>query len=179
MSRSPATARWRGPSSGSRSPPERVEENAGRTALAYRRRALVMVTGRAHLAGRPILRPSASPPHGGRVPVLASHPDAPARWTHRKGRPIDRSHAGSPQGFLTRRILPSSRCVWLTNAIDRIVKESDPTTVLRSSTELGSQGVVGFLSRSCHSTPSAGVRCLSATHPGRLQRSVSFARQEQ
>jgi hypothetical protein len=41
-------------------------------------------------------------------------------------------------------------------------------------------GVVGFfrLAR-VHSTPSAGVRCLSATHPGRLQRSVSIARQEQ
>ena len=31
-------------------------------------------------------------------------------------------HAGFPQGFLTRRNLISSR-VWLTNAIDRIVKE--------------------------------------------------------
>jgi hypothetical protein len=73
------------------------------------------------------------------VPVLASHPDIRPRWTHRDGRPLDRSHAGSPQGFLTRRILISSRCVWLTNAIDRIVKESGSTTVLRSSIEAGSE----------------------------------------
>jgi hypothetical protein len=84
----------------------------------------MMVTGRARLAGRPIAQPSAPPPHGGRVPVLASHPDIRSRWTHRDRRPLDRSHAGSPQGFLTRRNLISSRCVWLTNAIDRIVKES-------------------------------------------------------
>jgi len=51
----------------------------------------------------------------------ASHPDM------RSGGPPPRMssrcpHAGFPQGFLTRRNLISSR-VWLTNAIDRIVKE--------------------------------------------------------
>jgi hypothetical protein len=89
-------------------------------------------------------RPSISPPPGGRVPVLASHPDMrspvdpPGRMSSR------RSHAGSPQGFLTRRNLISSR-VWLTNAIDRIVKESHPTPVLRSSSWLGSKTGIGLL----------------------------------
>jgi hypothetical protein len=44
--------------------------------------------------------------------------------------PDDHSHAGFPQGFLTRRILTFvSFYVWLTNAINRIVKEQvvDPS----------------------------------------------------
>ena len=43
------------------------------------------------------------------------------------------THAGSPQGFLTRRNLDVFRLVsvWLTNAIDRIVKEARSDPVLR------------------------------------------------
>jgi hypothetical protein len=40
MSRSPAMDHSRGPPSGSRSPPERVEEKTGRTALAMRTRGV-------------------------------------------------------------------------------------------------------------------------------------------
>jgi hypothetical protein len=52
--------------------------------------------------------------HEQRVPVLASHPDALKPGDH-PGRAfqIDHSHAGFPQGFMTRRILSRSlsRCV--------------------------------------------------------------------
>src|SRR5262249_37723695 len=68
------------------------------------------------------------------------------RWTHRTACPHDRSHAASPQGFLTRRILPSSRCVWLTNAIDRIVKEAGPTDLTRPDQAGFAPGVGQFAS---------------------------------
>ena len=104
MSRSPAmpplaTAH----SSGSRSPPERVEE------ICWSHRHSTIAIGPATSAGSPRGPPVSChppPPHReGRVPVLASHPDAlipvdpPGRVSSR------RSHAGFPQGFLTRRIL--------------------------------------------------------------------------
>jgi hypothetical protein len=74
MSRSPAMARFRDPSSGSRSSPERVEEKTGRTVLPAM--GFEPMTARpAALAGDPV---SCHPPGHtarGRVPVLASHPD--------------------------------------------------------------------------------------------------------
>jgi hypothetical protein len=75
MSRSPATARLHGPPSGSRSPPERVEEkNWSHRPSADGDRA------DGHSPGRPRGRPGfaairPSPTASGRVPVLASHPD--------------------------------------------------------------------------------------------------------
>jgi hypothetical protein len=117
MSRSPATAHSRGPSSGSRSPPERVEESD----WSHRRSMKAVIPMPEERRTAP--QPSVSPPHEGRVPVLACHPDIrlpvdpPGRMSSRG------THAGFPQGFLTRRNLISSRCVWLTNTIDRIVKE--------------------------------------------------------
>src|SRR5690349_11127882 len=93
----------------------------------------------------PVLTPRVEE-NAGRTPPPAAAEDgcrscepSPRRRTGgppRSGRVrIDHSHAGFPQGFMTRRIrgdagtrpappaLSSSRCVWLTNAIDRIVKD--------------------------------------------------------
>jgi len=57
------------------------------------------------------------------VPVLASRPAAwiPGTTQVRRFR-INYSHAGFPQGFINTTNLISSS-FWLTNAIDRIVKE--------------------------------------------------------
>jgi hypothetical protein len=57
------------------------------------------------------------------VPVLASRPAAwiPGTTQVRRFR-INYSHAGFPQGFINTTNLISSS-IWLTNAIDRIVKE--------------------------------------------------------
>lgn len=79
-------------------------------------------------------------------------PAAPRRTRAGPCEPSRHSDSGGPTGphvlttparRLPSRVLDATKsylvsCVWLTNTIDRIVKESSPTTVLRSSTWLGS-----------------------------------------
>jgi hypothetical protein len=148
MSRSPGDLPPRRAISRHRSPPERVEESDW--SHRHSVRGVIPMTRGDPPRGRPRSRPSVSPPHEGRVPVLACHPDIrtpvdpPGRMSSRC------THAGSPQGFLTRRNLDYlvSFCVWLTNAIDRIVKEAIPAAVLRPGPPPGSQPPSGIAPRS-------------------------------
>lgn len=80
-------------------------------------------------------------------------------------------HAGFPQGFLTRRNLISSR-FWLTNAIDRIVKESKavrprPWRSGRREKRLSGPSVNWPSLDHRDSMLAAGVRCRCDILPGR------------
>lgn len=146
MSRSPAIGRGRGVSSGSRSPPKGLRKNWSHHPSSGPDQPTDRLDDHQpqpprgdpdHTAIRPASRPTALSKDVCRS--LRAIPTFGLRWTHRTARPHDRSHAGSPQGFLTRRILPSSRCVWLTNTIDRIVKESGLTRAAHPRMNPGSR----------------------------------------
>jgi hypothetical protein len=94
--------------------------------------------------------------------------------------PDDHSHAGFPQGFLTRRILTFvSFYVWLTNAINRIVKEHGaafmeylhPLFCKRVETYLPRARLA---SRTSHRRHRPVQGCFWATQPGRLANMVLF-----
>jgi hypothetical protein len=117
MSRLPAGIASRG----FRSSPQRVEEKYWSHAAPRRTDG---IPGAPFLKkSEPINRSLAEQ----RVPVLARPSPTPGNrgTTPAQAFQTDHSHAGFPQGFMTRRILSGylSLRLWLTNAIDRIVKE--------------------------------------------------------
>ena len=104
MSRSPANPRIRGDPPAPGPHPKGLRKNTGRTAAPRCDRPTTSIPARP----RGATRSADHPPHRTheeRVPVLASHPDASSRGPTGPGCPHNRSHAGFPQGFLTRRIL--------------------------------------------------------------------------
>ena len=76
---------------------------------------------------------------------------------------IDHSHAGFPQGLLTRRFSSYLVSYWLTNAIDRIVKET-PHVELRVAPEIPALP---------HTTCGGDVSLLSTDAIGRCKAAIS------
>ena len=121
--------------------PKGLRKNAGRTHPSLGQGAgdpLAQDTSESNESdpGRPRGEPSAPPPTKDVCRSLRAIPTPEDLGTTQAGRfRNDHSHAGFPQGFMTRRMslrmqagrlhpnLSSSRCVWLTNAINRIVKD--------------------------------------------------------
>ena len=81
---------------------------------------------------------------------------------------IDHSHAGFPQGSLTRRFSSYLVSYWLTNAIDRIVKETPHAT--KVAPDQHAHTTCGGDASLHPPTPSAGARLRLAARPGRRLR---------
>lgn len=119
------------------------------------------------LAGVPASRSSVPPPHEGRVPVLAGHPDMRSRWTHRTRMSSRCPHAGFPQGFLTRR---------KSHLVSCLADECYRPNCQRIGTDprLGTRHVAACepgIRPGPRSLPLDAVgrsRCPQDTHPGRL-----------
>jgi hypothetical protein len=112
--------------SGCRSSSQRVEEKnwsqfASRGPNDFQ---LVLVTGALASPVTRIKRVSIRPPQSECRSLRAIPPPDDLGTTQAGRYRIDHSHAGFPQGSLTRRFSAYLVSYWLTNAIDRIVKET-------------------------------------------------------
>ncbi len=141
--------------SGFRSSPQGLRKNTGRTSLR-------VDFCRVFLAASP------SVIHENVCRSLRAIPPPDDLGTTQVGRDrIDHSHAGFPQGLLTRRFSSYLVSYWLTNAIDRIVKETPqspneglrqslparPYTTWRRGASLSSTDTIGRCKAAIRSSP--------------------------
>ena len=158
MSRSPSgSSRMNGSSqSGFRSSPKGLRKNTGRTSLFAVPDELPL--------GNP-LTPTRSVCRS-----LRAIPPPDDLGTTQAGRNrIDHSHAGFPQGLLTRRFSSYLVSYWLTNAIDRIVKETTPRRT-RDAPELPARPLTtcgGGCFALIHRRHRPVQGCIIAARPGR------------
>ncbi len=140
------------------------------------REASLMVTGRARLAGRPILRPSAPAPRrtcaGPREPSRHPTPVDPPGPT--PSRPLARR--------LPSRVLDATKLIFVSLRLaDECYRPNCQRAWPHLSRTPPARGRVRGRRRRVrlvpsHTTPSAGVRCLWATHPGR-DSAIGFIRE--